>query len=88
MPMELFIPFDQDASDAKYQIAIRPNDWEAGDSVILAVNREACKSFSDIFNQLASCKVDNFHLHIGCTEEEPQGPGWRIIVNENGRIID
>jgi hypothetical protein len=84
--MKLNIPFDQKNSKARYEIDVKVNDIETGDGVILALNREACLALSKVFDQLALGADEGFHLHLGYTEEEPQGPGWRILVTECGRI--
>ena len=84
--MNLTIPFDQPDSQACYEIDINPQAIENGDGVVLAVNREACLALSCIFQQLATMQEESFHLHLGYTEQNPQGPGWRIVVNQNGRV--
>ncbi len=84
--MKLVIPFDNPDTGARYEIDVRVNDLDSGDGVVLAVNREACLAFSQLLQQLANQEEDAAHLHLGYTEEVPQGPGWRIVLTGNGRI--
>ena len=84
--MNLSIPFDQPDSQGCYEIDVNLQDIEKSDGVILALNREACLALSSIFQQLAAVQQEGFHLHLGYTEENPQGPGWRIVVNQSGRV--
>ena len=70
------IPFDNNTGE-KYSLTIHPKDQEEGDGVQLVLNRAACKSFAELFNNLSE-QEGEFHIHLGYTEEEPQGPGFRI----------
>ena len=80
------IPFDDQKSNAKYEIDLRPDQADTGDGIILAANREGLLALAETFRRLAdSAEADN-HLHLGYTEEVPQGPGFRITLNSTGRI--
>ena len=78
------IPFDQPGSAAKYEIDFRVTDAASGDGIILAANREGLLALAQTFRQLAESESD--HLHLGYDETEPQGPGFRIVVCDSGRI--
>ena len=84
--MKLIIPFDQPDSMAKYQIEINVDQIETGDGVVLVGNQAAFLALSQVFAQLALDYSEGSHLHLGYTEEEPQGPGWRIVSNQKGRV--
>tara|TARA_R100001377_G_C3180579_1_gene106487 strand:- start:1029 stop:1265 length:237 start_codon:yes stop_codon:yes gene_type:complete len=75
------IPFD-DNSGEKYSLEININDIDAGDGVVLKLNRRACEAFSVIFSQLALSN-EGEHIHLGYDESEPQGPGIRIVLHDN-----
>ena len=78
------IPFDQPGSAAKYEIDFRVKDAASGDGIILAANREGLLALAETLRQLA--KSESGHLHLGYDETEPHGPGFRIVVCDNGRI--
>jgi hypothetical protein len=77
----LVVEFDDDPS-AKYEVAIRPDDADVGDGVVITLNRRACLSLARLFAQLAEHQG---HVHIGYTEDVAGGPGVRIVVDETGR---
>ncbi len=84
--MNLVIPFDNPDSCARYEIDVHVEDIDSGDGVVLAVNREACLALAQLFQQLGNQEEDNIHVHLGYTEEVPQGPGWRVVLTNSGRI--
>ena len=77
------VPFDNEP-DAKYEIEVFPDDIDLGDGVVLALNRQACIAFAKLFVQLS--EQSEMHLHLGWDNEAPQGPGIRIVRNDNGKI--
>ena len=79
------IPFDQPNSWARYEIDFYPEQAAAGDGIVLAANREGLLALAETLRQLAETEPEN-HLHLGYDEEEPQGPGFRIVFNSTGRI--
>lgn len=79
------IPFDQPNALAKYEIDFCPEHAAAGDGIILAANKEGLLALAETLRQLAETDPDN-HLHLGYNEQEPQGPGFRIVLNSSGRI--
>ena len=80
------IPFDQPGSLAKYEIYFYPGQAATGDGIVLAANREGLLALAETLRQLAETEPDN-HLHLGYNEQEPQGPGFRIVFNSTGRIM-
>ena len=76
------IPFDNNQGE-KYKVDIRGEDIERGDEVVLKLNKKACIAFSKIFEQLARSGKSGTHIHIGYSEEEPQGPGFRIELDDS-----
>ena len=80
------IPFDQPNSNAKYEVDLRPDQAESGDGIILAANREGLLALAETFRQLAESSESVTHLHLGYSEEVPQGPGFRVTLNPTGRI--
>ena len=56
-----------------------------GDGIVLAANREGLLALAEAFRRLAETEPDK-HLHLGYDEQEPQGPGFRIVLNSSGRI--
>lgn len=82
MTSSIAVDFDNDAA-ARYEILVHPDDAATGDGVILIASPRACTSFARLFSQLAEGKAS--HVHLGYTEEEPQGPGFRIAVEPSGR---
>lgn len=81
----MHIPFDQPNSSAKYEIALHPEQAEDGDGIVLVANRDGLLALAETLRQLADTEPDN-HLHLGYNDEEPQGPGFRIVLNSSGRI--
>ena len=75
------IPFDNNSGE-KYTLDIVPNEIEAGDGVVINLNRKACEAFAQLFSQLAK-EPDGTHIHLGYDESEPQGPGFRLVRNDN-----
>lgn len=82
MSSSITVDFDNDAA-ARYEINVRPDDAATGDGVVLVVSPRACTSFARLFAQLGEGKAS--HVHLGYTEDEPQGPGFRIAVDPSGR---
>ena len=74
------IPFDNNAGE-KYTLTIAVAEIESGDGIVLNLNKKACESFSKLFADLANSEEGN-HIHLGYDESEPQGPGFRIVVDE------
>ena len=75
------IPFDNNTGE-KYSWEINVSEIETGDGVVLKLNKKACESFSKLFATLGELNEET-HIHLGYDEDEPQGPGLRIIVSEN-----
>jgi hypothetical protein len=75
------IPFDNNSGE-KYVLNVVPGDIESGDGVVLTVNKKACEAFAQLFSQLAK-EPDGAHIHLGYDESEPQGPGFRLVRNDN-----
>ena len=80
------IPFDQPNSNAKYEIDLRPDQAESGDGIIVVANREGLLALAETFRQLAESSEPVNHLHLGYSEEAPQGPGFRVTLSQTGRI--
>ncbi|MEO0973900.1 MAG: hypothetical protein AAFX85_12475 [Pseudomonadota bacterium] len=82
------IPFD--SGDAgRFQLEVYPDQVESGDGVVLALDREACRSFARVFSQLAEDDYpEGFHVHLGWSEEDSFGPGLRVVLTERGRIVE
>ena len=79
------IPFDQLNSLAKYEIDFFSEHAASGDGIVLAANRQGLLALAETLHQLAKAEPES-HLHLGYNEQEPQGPGFRIVLNSNGRI--
>ena len=81
------IPFDL-GNAGRYEIEIFPEDADAGDGIVLAVDKTACASLAQVFGQLATGDYqDGYHVHLGWNEEDTQAPrGFRIVLTESGRI--
>ena len=75
------IQFDNNTGE-KYSLDISVEEIDSGDGVVLTLNRKACESFAQLFLQLASVE-DGTHVHIGNDHLEPQGPGFRLVRNDN-----
>lgn len=75
------LPFDENSGET-YSLQINANEIDAGDGVILTLNRKACESFAMLFSQLALAS-EGEHVHLGYDETEPQGPGIRIVLCDN-----
>jgi hypothetical protein len=75
------VPFDNNSGE-KYSLDISVDDIDTGDGVVLTLNKKACESFAQLFGQLAASE-DGAHIHIGYDESEPQGPGFRLVRNDN-----
>ena len=82
MTSSITVDFENDAA-ARYEILLRPDDTETGDGVVLIASPRACTAFARLFEQLGEERTS--HVHLGYTEEEPQGPGFRIAVEASGR---
>jgi hypothetical protein len=80
----LIVDFD-DCDDARYEVALRPDEHDTGDGIVLSANRQACLAFARLFAQLAE---RGGHVHLGYSDEEPPGPGLRIVVNDTGRSAE
>lgn len=78
---EMRIPFD-DNSGEKYTLEIFAEQIGTSDGIVLTLNKKACKAFADIFNQLALSDIGS-HIHLGYDESEPQGPGFRLVLDDN-----
>ena len=80
------IPFDSGQA-GRFEFEVYPDQVEAGDAVVLALDREACRSFAAIFAQLAEGNyLEGYHFHLGWDERDVSGPGLRVMLSENGRI--
>ncbi|HCK0611273.1 hypothetical protein KW517_21960 [Vibrio fluvialis] len=75
------IPFDNNSGE-KYAIDVVPSDIEVGDGIFLTLNKKACEAFAKLFSELAK-GPDGTHIHLGYDESEPQGPGFRLVINDN-----
>jgi hypothetical protein len=82
--MSLTVPFDQPNFTGRYEFVLDPSRAENGDGVLLYADQEALLAFATLFQQLAAPHAPT-HVHLGYTEQEPQGPGVRIILCETGR---
>ena len=80
------IPFD--SGDAgRFEFEVYPDRIEKGDAVVLALNREACRSFSAVFAQLAEGNYpEGYHFHLGWNERDTFGPGLRVVLTKEGRL--
>ncbi len=80
------VPFD--SGDAgRFEFEVYPDRIDTGDAVVLALDREACRSLANIFSQLAEGGYpDGYHVHLGWDEQESSGPGFRIVLTEGGRV--
>lgn len=80
------IPFD--SGDAgRYELEVYPEQVESGDAVVLALDRAACRSFAEIFSQLAEGRyAEGYHVHFGWDEGDISGPGLRIVLTKGGRL--
>lgn len=77
--MSLIIPFDQPNFAGKYEFVLDSANADLGDGLVLYADRESLLAFAALFQQLAS-QSEPTHVHIGYTEQEPQGPGVRIAL--------
>jgi hypothetical protein len=75
------IPFDNNSGE-KYSLEINEKEIDTGDGVVLTLNKKACVSFAKLFAELADSN-DSTHIHLGYDHEEPQGPGIRIVLDDN-----
>jgi hypothetical protein len=80
-PHTLHVPFDSDP-EARYEVELMPADVEDGDGIVLFVTPKACIAFAALFVQLSE---KGGHVHLGYSEENPQGPGIRIQLSHDGR---
>ena len=71
------VPFDM-GNAGTFSLSIHPDETECGDIVVLKLDKEACKSFANIFIQLAYGKSNNFHIHMGLDETPESTHGFRI----------
>jgi hypothetical protein len=74
----LLVDFENDSS-ARYQVVLQPQEAQTGDGVIITLNRNGCLALARLFAQLSD---KGGHVHIGYTDDEPQGPGVRIVVDD------
>ena len=79
----IFVPFDM-GSAGKFSISFHP-EQENGDKVVLVLDREACKSFSDIFAQLAYGDYHDFHVHLGYDQTPEANHGFRIELEDENK---
>jgi hypothetical protein len=79
----IFVPFDMGKA-GKFNISIHP-EQENGDKVVLVLDREACKSFSKIFAQLAHGDYHDFHVHLGYNETSETKHGFRIELKDGDK---
>lgn len=82
----MIIPFDQPDSKGRYEIALFPTVAEVGDGVILAADRDGFLALASIFMQLAESDTEHNHIHLGYDEQNPQGPGFRLVLTTIGRV--
>lgn len=77
------IPFDNNSGE-KYVFNVDLNEIEGGegDGILLSLNKKACESFAILFSRLAA-EGEGGHIHLGYSEQEPQGPGIRISLCED-----
>lgn len=80
-PGSILVDMDNDP-DARFEVSIHTEDADDGDGIVLVANRPACLAFARLFAQLAE---QGGHVHLGYSDEEPQGPGVRIVVDDTGR---
>ena len=52
------------------------------DDVVLELDRAACKSFAELFIQLAFGKHKDFHFHMGRNETPESSHGLRIELKD------
>lgn len=76
----MYIPFD-DNSGEQYEIHAIKEDMDSGDGIVLTLNRKACEAFEQVFAQLKN-EPNGAHIHLGYDQDEPQGPGFKIVVQE------
>ena len=74
------VPFDVNSGE-KYTLDILVENIETGDGVVLTLNKKACEAFAHLFTQLAQFERGT-HIHLGYDESVPQGPGFRIVLND------
>ena len=80
------IPFDSGRA-GRFEFEVYPDQIEAGDAVVLALDREACRSFAAVFTQLAEGDYpEGYHFHLGWDERDVSGPGLRVVFSEKGRV--
>jgi hypothetical protein len=84
----MFIPFDQPDSVGRYELVLSPLTAELGDGVILAANRDGFRALAEILVQLADSAAEHVHIHLGYNEQEPAGPGFRLVLTPTGRVDD
>ncbi|MDQ3039645.1 MAG: hypothetical protein M3R16_07605 [Pseudomonadota bacterium] len=82
----MLIPLDQPGSKARYAVDLYPEHAETGDGIVLAANREGLLALAETLRQLAESPEPDNHLHLGYSEQVPQGPGFRIVLNSTGRL--
>jgi hypothetical protein len=84
----ILIDFDNDPErGAKYQISIMSKDTKQGDKLVLSLNKQACEAFARLFAQLAESSYEyGYHLHLSLTEEQKGHEGFRIVLNQDGRM--
>ena len=81
----IHVPFDDGVG--RYEFEVYPDQIELGDAVVLALDREACRSFASIFQQLAEGDYpEGYHLHLGWNEQVAFAPGLRLVLTETGRL--
>lgn len=75
------VPFDNNSGE-RFSFDVNEGEIDAGDGIVLVLNRKACESFAKLFTSLAESE-ESTHLHLGYDHECPQGPGFRIEVNDD-----
>jgi hypothetical protein len=75
------IPFDTNSGE-KYLLEICENEIDSGDGIVLSLNRKACIAYANIFQSLAD-QEDGHHIHLGYDHDTPEGPGFRVVLNED-----
>ena len=72
------VPFDM-GNAGKYKLMATSGE---SDQFVLELDRAACRSFAEVFLQLALGKHTNLHLHMGCDETPQASHGLRIELKD------
>ena len=83
----LFVPFDQPNFEGRYELVFDALHAEDGDGLLLFADRAALLAFAALFQELAAQRAPT-HVHLGYTEQDPQGPGLRIVLCEGRQTSD